>query len=139
MARKSKAAANGTAAGTPRGVFFLEQTAPWGGFLNVRLDEALKLEFFAWREENHQAWWQQLDDFLGEGGKVSCAYDRENQAYIVTLTGALVLGSNERYCSTSRAGTLDEAFSLAFWKHVCLAEGDYSDFKPRTGAFKQWG
>lgn len=115
------------------------QTQSGGGFLNVKLDEAQKSAFYRFADENRGFHWLALDDALSQGVKFGATYDRENQAYVVTLTGALVVGSNERYCSTSRAGTLDEAIAVAMYKHDVMAQGDYSDFMPRTGTFKQWG
>lgn len=139
MARKKST--NGTApvAFVQQGRFWLPSDAPWGGFLNVKLSEEQRQAFYEFCESNRGFYWLALDEFIGAGGKFGVTFDRENQAYVATLTGALVAGSNERYCSTSRAGTLDEVIALAMYKHDVLAGGDYDDFRPRTGTFKQWG
>jgi hypothetical protein len=107
--------------------------------LTLEQDSDLAMRFYRFADENRNFHWLALDDVLAQGVKFGATYDRENQAYVVTLTGALVQGSNERYCTTSRAGTLDEAIAIAMYKHDVMAQGDYSDFMPRTGTFKQWG
>lgn len=122
-----------------QGVYWLPNDAAWGGFINIRLDEEQKSSFLAWFAATPEAIHPLLDDVLIEGMKVAFAYDRENQCYIVTFTGALVSNSNERYCATSRAGTLTECLGLACWKHFYLADGDYGNFKPKTGQMNNWG
>lgn len=124
---------------TVQGVYWLPNDAAWGGFINVRLDDEQKQTFVAWFADAGSSIHQHLEDVLIEGMKVAFAYDRENQCYIVTFTGALVGNSNERYCATSRAGTLTECLGLAVWKHFYLADGDYGDFKPKTGQLNNWG
>lgn len=139
MARKKASGAKTSQQPVQQGPYWLASDAAWGGFLNVRLGEDTKQAFYEFCEACPGFAWQALDDFLAQGGKFGASYDLENQAYVVTLTGALVANSNERYCTTSRAGTFDEALALAMYKHDVLAQGDYSDFMPRTGTFKQWG
>ena len=139
MARKKSTNGSTPSQTVEQGAYWLPPDAKWGGFLNVKLDEAQKSAFYRFADENRGFHWLALDDALSQGLKFGATYDRENQAYVVTLTGALVVGSNERYCSTSRAGTLDEAIAVAMYKHDVMAQGDYSDFMPRTGTFKQWG
>jgi hypothetical protein len=139
MARQAKKTGQTFNIPVIQGAYWLPPEAKWGGFLNVRLTDEQKEAFYRFAEENRGFAWQVLDNVLSMGAKLGVSYDRENQAYVVTLTGALVAGSNERYCTTSRAGTFDEALAVAMYKHDVLAAGDYSDFMPRTGTFKQWG
>lgn len=118
-----------------QGMYWLPNDAAWGGFINIRLDDQQKAEFADWFDRNGQDVPLMLDDILAEGMKVAFAYDRENQSYVVTFTGALVGGSNERYCATSRAGTFDKCLGVACYKHGILARGDYGNFRPKTGRF----
>lgn len=122
-----------------QGLFWLANEAKWGGFINVRLDDDQTEAFHAWDEENPTEGARVLEDVLGEGMKVGLAYDRENQCTIVSFTGALCAGSNERYCCTSRAGTIREAIQLAAWKHSELARGDYGNYSPRISTMMSWG
>lgn len=122
-----------------QGRFWLPNEARWGGFINIRLSDEQKEEFHGWMEANKAHIAGYLDDHLADGVKFGASYDRENECTVVTYTGALVANSNERYCCTSRAGSLDVAIALAVWKHEVLAQGDYGGFSPRTGDFLKFG
>jgi len=139
MPRKKKDPSGAKTESVVQGVFWLPNDAAWGGFINVRLDDEQKQTFIEWFEEGDGTVHVYLEDILAEGMKVAFAYDRENQCHIVTFTGALVGGSNERYCATSRAGTLTECLALAVWKHVHLAAGDYGSYRPASGKLNNWG
>lgn len=120
--------------------YFLENDAPWGGFINIRLDDAQKEDFTLWYNtytEHVMNYWQ---DLLNMGCKVSFSFDAEHEAYVCTIMGSLV-GSQatHRYASTSRAGTLDMVIALSVWKHFVLAEGDYGNYKPKDNTFMQFG
>lgn len=121
-----------------QGKFWVTNDAPWGGFINVTINDNEKAEFHAWADENAQDVPVMLDDLMSEGMKYGCAYDRENQCYVVTLTGGLVLGSNLRCCVTTRAGTWAEANTLAAWKHYVFVQEDYGDLLT-TGRKRAWG
>lgn len=140
--RRAKAKSNVEQVGEQtksRGFYYTDNEAAWGGFINIRLDDEQKQAFYAWLGDAGQAVSQLTDDALGEGVKVGLAFDHPNSCYIVTYTGALVLKSNERYVSTSRAATLPEALGLAAWKHFILCNGDYGNYKPRDSSFLSWG
>ena len=139
MARKKKETSNAQKPPIEQGIYHLDNEAAWGGFINIRLDEEQKSSFHAWFADNATTVAGYVDDVLAEGMKVSLAYDRENQCYIATFTGALVGNSNERYVATSRAGTLNECLGLAVWKHFYIADGDYGNFRPKTSTMMSWG
>lgn len=122
-----------------KGVYYTDNEAVWGGFINIKLDDEQKSSFYSWFENSAQAVSQLLDDALCEGVKHGMAYDGKNQCYICTFTGALVLNSTERYVATSRAGTMLEAIALSVWKHFVLCDGDYGNYKPGNGSFLSWG
>jgi len=118
----------------------LPSEAPWGGFINIRLDDEQRADFFGWLEANTAHFPAMFDDMLGEGVKVTFAYDGEHEAYICTVTGGLVGSSpTNRYASTSRAGTLNEVIALTVWKHFVLCEGDYGNYSPKNASFMKWG
>lgn len=122
-----------------KGVYWLPNDATWGGFINIRLPEDAKIAFNAWWQDNpHQAN-EILDDVLGAGAKFGLSYDAENQCYIATLGGRLLLSANERYVVTTRAGTLAEVVALAMWKHAFYAKGDYDSYRPRSQTMLSWG
>jgi len=122
-----------------RGVYFTDSETPWGGFVNIRLDEQQKQAFFTWLEGASGAIHQLIDDILSQQAKVSLAYDTKNQCYIVSVTGALMLDLPDRFVSTSRAASLHEALGLTAWKHFYLCDGDYGNYKPSDGSFMSWG
>lgn len=141
MARKSKSTPS---VDTPeknieQGIYWLPTEAKWGGFINISLDDDEKLSFHGWRDVNEGSGTVMLDDLLAEGIKFGISYDRENQCYISTLTGALVKGSNERYALTTRAGNMQEVVLLTMWKFVILAAGDCGSWSPKTGRLMNWG
>lgn len=121
-----------------QGKYWLTNDAPWGGFINVAVNDAEKDQFQGWLIEHASEVTSMLDDLLAEGMKYSVAYDRENECYIVSFTGALVVGSNLRCSVTSRAGNWREADALAVWKHYILVGGDYGDLLT-TGRKRNWG
>lgn len=122
-----------------QGAYWLPTEAKWGGFINIRLDDDQTAAFREWDSDNPGEGARVLEDAMGEGIKVGMSYDRENQCTIVTFTGALCAGSNERYCCTSRAGNIREAIQLAAWKHSQLALGDYGNYSPRSSTMMSWG
>jgi hypothetical protein len=116
--------------------YLLPNESPWGGFINIRLDDAQKDEFFAWHEGNLQHVPAYFDEMLAAGIKASFSYDALNQCFVLAVTGALVNANPKaRYCSTSRASSVFEVTSLTVWKHVVLARGDYGSYKPKGGGF----
>lgn len=120
--------------------YLLENDAPWGGFINIRLDEAQKAEFFAWHEENKEHVSSYFEEMLGAGIKASFSYDASNECFILAVTGALMGEiSHSRFCSTSRAGTMSQVIGLTVWKHVVLARGDYGNYRPSNGSFMSFG
>lgn len=121
-----------------QGKWWLAQDAPWGGFINVRVDDEQKADYEVWLGEHPNECWVMLEDLLGEGMKVGFAYDRENECFILTFTGALVKGSTERYCLTTRAGTFGDVVALATWKHFQLLKEEYGSLKA-NGRKMSWG
>lgn len=137
MARKTKK--NSPNADATQGEFFCASDAKWGGFINIKFDDDQKNDFKDW----FNAWPDEVsrivDEFLAEGGKLSYAYDRANQCYIVTFTGKLVSSHEDRYAASSRSGTLQEALAIMAYKHAYIAEGDYGNYRPATGYMENWG
>lgn len=135
MARKRK----DPAPEIPTGIYYLKDDAPWGGFINIRLDNDHHDAFDLWFAQHENDVPAAMIDLLGQSMKIGFAYDAENQCFVTTLTGALVEGDAARYVMTTRAGTWGECLALAVWKHTELAGGNYRDFLPRTGTFRSWG
>lgn len=122
-----------------QGKYWLPSEAGWGGFINVRMTEQAKEDFFSWESANAVHIAGYVDDHIGEGIKLGLAYDRENECVIVTYTGKLVAISPDRFCCTSRAGTTQQALALAVYKHEVMAEGDYIRFGANAKGFLSFG
>jgi len=121
------------------GRFHVANDAQWGGFINIRVDDADKAAFELWYVDHRAEVIAALDDLMGEGMKVSLSYDHENECYICSFTGRGWLAGTSRWCMTTRAGTFDESIALALYKHFVMAEADWGDYLPSTGKKKNWG
>lgn len=139
MPRKKSANGNAPGRDVAQGRLWAEPDAAWGGFLNLRLTDTEKSAFYQHCDNSPNWHWVELDEILSEGAKLSVAYDRVNESYVASLTGRLAQCCPERMCATARAGTLDEAVALIVYKHVILADGDWSAYRPRTQTLYQWG
>lgn len=140
MARQKKKSSTPASPVSPEQQYHLENDAPWGGFINIRLDDDQKEEFHLWHQENAAHFPAAFEDMLGDGVKVSFSYDAPHQCYVCSVMGALV-GSDagSRYASTSRAGTMPEVIALSVWKHYVLCGGDYGNYRPKDSSFMSWG
>lgn len=124
---------------TTQGKYWASPEAGWGGFINVRINDKQRDDFHSWEAANAAHIGAYYEDHLNEGIKFSAVYDRENECYVVSYTGALVGISSDRFSVTSRAGTLSQALALAVYKHVVLAEGDYIRFGSGGKEFLKFG
>lgn len=140
MPRRKSASLLALESSPDRQPYLLDNEAPWGGFINIRLEDEQKAEFFAWYEENKPNVAPYFEEMLGAGIKASISYDADHECYVMALTGAL-MGSTpgSRFCSSSRAASLSEVTALSVWKHVVLARGDYGNYRPKGGGFMSFG
>lgn len=122
-----------------QGKYWAPPDAGWGGFINVRISDTQREDFHAWEQANAAHIGAYYEDHLSEGIKFSAAYDRENESFVVSYTGRLVALSPDRFCVTSRAGTLPQALALAVYKHEVMAEGDYIRFGSSGKQFLKFG
>jgi len=140
MPRKSNKPENENAAGKVKQPLSVPDKAEWGGFINIRLSDEQKEDFFSWYAENPVGAGAMLDDLLGAGAKVTLAFDAQNGCFIASVTGALLTDSpGVRFVSTSRASTMTEVIALTVWKHFLLVRGDYGNYRPRDNNFMSWG
>lgn len=117
--------------------FALPEKAEWGGFINVHVDDQAKLDFSTWYEENVNVSAQILEELLGAGMKVTLAYDHENDCWLCSFTGKLLAESDQRFVTTTRAGSMAEVIALACYKHVYICRGVYQRYA--SGIKRQWG
>lgn len=140
MPRKAKVSSVPPETKQPNQPYLIPGDAPWGGFINIKLDEEQQAAFWEWSEEHGAHIAGYFDEIIGEGIKASFSYDAEHQCYICAVTGALVdAAPGSRFCSTSRAASMADVVALTVWKHAVLAEGDYGNYQPRTSKFLSFG
>jgi hypothetical protein len=101
----------------------------WGGFVQISVDEAHREEFDLWASEMSGRIYDELDDALGSGLKLTMAYDGANQCYIASLTGRPDVAGIRSFtcCLSARAGTFGDAIAVLMYKHVALLHGDWWD------------
>lgn len=139
MPRK-KAASASNSSSAPRLPLAVHADAPWGGYINIRLTDTQVEAYRAWAAvEGAATWWNLFTELVDTGAKIGLVYDSENECYIASLTGRLLFEFESRYCMTARGATLEETVSLLVWKHFILAQGNYDDYRPRTGTFLRFG
>lgn len=113
--------------------------AAWGGFINVRMDDAASAAFHSWFEEHAAEVAYVLEEIMVAGIKQSMSWDKTNQCWICSFSGALVAESRSRYVVSSRASTPQEALALMVWKHCFMVRGEYGNYRPRTDSGFSWG
>jgi len=119
--------------------YYAEPDAPWGGYVDLKLDDSRRADFADWFSKTGQEAMGHVLDALIEGLVLGSRWDEANQCYLATFTGCGVSGSTERYVLTARAGDFSEALALLVYKHVILMAGDWGGFRPKTGSLFNWG
>lgn len=67
-------------------------------------------------------------DFAMEGYKYSLAHDARNHCFIASLTDRVEASAFENSCLTGRGATPLDAFHSLCYRHLVLAQGDWSFF-----------
>ena len=119
--------------------YFLPADAKWGGYIDLKISEDQRGVFNDWYLKPGSLWWDLLAECLADGLALSLKWDAENQCFVVTLTGAGISNSNERYALTARSSDATEAMALCVYKHSVLMGGIWDSFMPRTGTMRSWG
>lgn len=139
MPRKQTQSKPKTSEPITQGKYWLPSDADWEGFVNLRLTDDDKAVFEVWYDSERSHIWQYLDDVMGEGMKVGLSFDRENKAYVCTLTGSGWSGGKTRLCLTTRASSLDEVLALSMFKHYQMLHEDWGNWRPKTSSSNVWG
>jgi len=116
-----------------------EGEVDWLGYVNVNLTAEQKEDYSAWVVSEDVGYWEAFEDAVAEGLKFGLSWDAGNSCYIATFTGCGCVGINKRCCLTARSGQYLDAIALLVFKHVVLAGGDWSSYRPRRGQFDSWG
>lgn len=99
------------------------------GFVNINLEEDEKTYYTQWAIENETEVWNELTEILLTGLKISIKNDAANDCFIASLTGK---GARKfplfNLTISARASSWTSAVSLLVFKHVVLAETDWSKY-----------
>lgn len=138
MARSRKLGVNGASqTGTP----VKERDVPWGGYVDLRLDEDDIEQFRVWSAAEAESFWLEFVELLGKGFKFGLSCNVEGDFYLATFTahGDRVIGLEDRYCLTARAPGWEEAVMLLLFKHLVMARGNWGNFRPKTRKMDRFG
>lgn len=106
----------------------------WGGFVDIRLTEDQKAQYKHWQENGaREGMWLLFTDILAIGVRFSLSWDLDNDCFTAAFTASIPSMGDRRYSLTARAGTWETAVYLLVWKHEFLMEGDWTNYRPRTG------
>ena len=119
--------------------YYAEPDAPWGGFVDLVLEESERSDFDAWSESDAPAVWSGLAEGLVDGLNLSVKYDLQNACFAASLLGRGFGASPDRHCLLARASTPGEAIALVIYKHVILSGGDWSRWIASSGNRRQFG
>lgn len=114
-------------------LYYCPGDAPWGGYVNLRINEEERADFDAWATEETADFQRSLDLALVDGLKLGVSYDAENSAYVATFTGSGCHGDKARYLLSARGSSFSESVALLVYKHTVLMDGDWSSYSPATG------
>jgi hypothetical protein len=138
MARSSK---NGASKSIETGTPVKASDVPWGGYVDLRLDDDDKQQFGVWSVSEHESFWLEFMELLGKGFKFGLSYVAEDDCYLASFTahGERLIGLNDRYCLTARAPAWEQAVMLLIFKHLVMARGNWGNFKPKSRKMERFG
>lgn len=101
---------------------------PWGGFINVNLNQADKAAFIDWKELQGDSIRATIEDLVSIGFKLSLSYDAPGDFFLACFTGEglALVGDEARYCLTARAPGMGDAIALLLYKHWVMLDRDWS-------------
>jgi hypothetical protein len=77
--------------------------------------------------------WNLFTDTLAQGVRFSLSWDADNDCFTAAFTASVTSMEGRRCSLTARADAWETAVYLLVWKHVFLMEGDWGNYRPRTG------
>jgi len=109
-----------------------KETLPWGGYLNVRLNEDQKQQFSQWYSELGDDVWELFLQSLMEGMKFSLTYDSGTDTYTACLTNSPrhTCGVSSLYVLSAFAPDWRLAVAALMFKHYQLLGGTWENYSP---------
>jgi len=102
----------------------------WGGFVNIRMDEAEKEGFHSWYAQLGSSIWLTMQEYISSGLKLSISYDADGDFYLASFTGIGkdLIGIDLRCVLTARAPEWETAIALLVYKHEVMAHCNWGDY-----------
>lgn len=95
-------------------------------FVDVRLTADQKKEFLAWDRRGGPDLVRYLQFMADDGYRTGVSWSGEHQSYVASFTCRDENSPNNGLCMTSFAKTLDTALWLNLYKHLIIAEKDWT-------------
>ena len=108
----------------------------WKGFANVPFNAEARAAFEKW-DTTANAVYQEMEEMLGAGYRVTFSYDKTNAAYQCSVTCQNERDANNGYTLTSRGPSWYDALMVAVFKHVILTEREWPLSEKTQG--DKWG
>jgi hypothetical protein len=91
-------------------------------FSTLRLEPAQEKEFTAWVVSNHIEPLEMLQEFLGQGFKVSVSYVVDQNAFCLSVIGTEATKQHKGQVMTSWSDDLTEVILIAAFKHIIVCD-----------------
>lgn len=104
----------------------------WKGFVDVKLTGSEKENYAAWDVHDGDLW-VLLVDAIVAGHKLSVTYNKQNDQFVASLTGAATAGNSAGYTLSAFAHVWYEALRVLMFKHVVILGQDWTAAKERVG------
>jgi hypothetical protein len=116
----------------------VEAMAGYGDFTfsTLRVEPEDTPAFEKWLEGNSANPLTVLEEFAGDGFKVSVTYVTDQNSFCVTVVGTKETKRHDKMGMSSWSDDLGEALSMAWYKHFVMCDGGEW---PTKGHGKRWG
>lgn len=104
----------------------------WKGFANINLREQDKAALQGITPEPDEIL-ACIDAVISSGHKISVTKGEGKKACVVSFTGQKESGANNGYTLSSFASNFFTAFTVNYYKHHYMAQGDWSQFTGEEG------
>ena len=105
-------------------------------FASIRLTSADEKDFTTWVTKEKVDARALLDQFLGDGFKLSVSWVTDQNAFCFSIIGTDTTKNHRNLVMTSWADDLDEVIQIAGYKHFVLCNGDTW---PTEDTTQRWG
>lgn len=97
----------------------------WKGFANIPFGAQDKDKALHWSKERDL--WQEASDLVASDYKITLTVDQRSDAFVCSISCYDSDSPNYKHTMTSRAPTIDFALMVAIYKHIVIANGDWTE------------